>query len=450
VTRTRTKVERKTIILGAGITGLAAGFSSGFPIYERSQLPGGLCGSYYLRPGDPRRLRSPPADGEVYRFEFGGGHWLWGGDQLVHHFLKEFTPLKTYDRRASAYFADQNLLVPYPVQHHLKYFGAQVALRAAGEIARCRGEHGQTVTMADWFENHFGHTLNEMFFSPYHLRYTAGLSSSVAPQDASKSPLDLAHVRAGAHGTHQESAGYNAQFSYPIGGLDAVVGPLARVCQIHYGKEAVKILTKDRSIRFTDGSTLLWNNLISTLPLDRTMRLAGLSVDEEADPFTSVLVTNIGAKRGRGCPNEHWVYIVRSSCAFHRVGFYSNVDASFLPVSAQRTGRLVSLYVETAYPGGGKPKPAEVSALTAAIIAELRKWAWIEDTQIVDATWVETAYTWRRPASGWAERSLQVLNERGIHQVGRYGRWASTVGQQSIFNSIGEGLLAGAAFSVAR
>ena len=38
-------------ILGGGITGLAAGLSSGLPVLEAAPEPGGICSSYYVRPG---------------------------------------------------------------------------------------------------------------------------------------------------------------------------------------------------------------------------------------------------------------------------------------------------------------------------------------------------------------------------------------------------------------
>lgn len=72
--------QPKTVILGGGMTGLAAGYASGLPIYEASERPGGICSSYYSRPGDSTSYAQPPADGEAYRFELGGGHWIFGGD----------------------------------------------------------------------------------------------------------------------------------------------------------------------------------------------------------------------------------------------------------------------------------------------------------------------------------------------------------------------------------
>ena len=70
---------KSTLILGAGVTGLAAGYASGWPVYEAADAPGGICSSYYVRPGSQERLRQAPADDEAYRFEVGGGPVLHVG-----------------------------------------------------------------------------------------------------------------------------------------------------------------------------------------------------------------------------------------------------------------------------------------------------------------------------------------------------------------------------------
>ena len=40
------------VILGAGVTGLAAGVASGAPVFEAVETPGGICSSYYVRAED--------------------------------------------------------------------------------------------------------------------------------------------------------------------------------------------------------------------------------------------------------------------------------------------------------------------------------------------------------------------------------------------------------------
>src|SRR5690606_13248601 len=122
------------------------------------------------------------------------------------------------------------------------------------------------------------------------------------------------------------------------------------------------------------------------LPLNKVMQMAGLEVQAEPDPYTSVLVLNIGAQRGPRCPDDHWLYNPDARSGFHRVGFYSNVDRSFLPRPAQQKNDRVSIYVERAYVGGTIPTPEEVSLYAAAVVEELQEWDFITEAEVVDPT----------------------------------------------------------------
>jgi len=203
-------MNNKIIILGAGITGLAAGYASGMPVYEASDFPGGICSSYYIRPGEKKRCSQTPDDGESYRFEIGGGHWIFGGDERVSMFLENFVPLKKYARKSSVYFNQEKRFIPYPIQNNLRFFEDAVVERATTEMTKRRGK-GSVRTMKAWLEKCFGPTLCELFFYPFHELYTAGLYNRIAPQDAYKSPIDLQLVLQGAL-KDVSPVGYNATF----------------------------------------------------------------------------------------------------------------------------------------------------------------------------------------------------------------------------------------------
>jgi protoporphyrinogen oxidase len=319
-------MENKTFILGAGMTGLAAGLTSGLPVYEAAATPGGICSSYYIRPNSQERLPAAPTDGEAYHFELGGGHWIFGGDPAVLHFIRTLTPVKTYRRRSSVFFAGQNLYVPYPLQNHLGYLGPDIAAKALQEMLTSPKGHPQT--MADAFTQNFGPTLTEHFFGPFHNLYTAGLWTSIAPQDGYKSPVNISLALQGAFG-QTPAVGYNVTFVYPEHGLNILAQRMAERCYLNYGKQVIEINIRQKKFQFADGSQLPYDALISTLPLNKTLAMTGLEMDEPADPYTSVLVLNIGAVRGPRCPTDHWLYHPHSEAGFHRVGFYSNVDSSF-------------------------------------------------------------------------------------------------------------------------
>lgn len=426
-------------ILGAGVTGLAAALASGLPVYEAMEQPGGICSSYYVRPDSRDRLPDQPDDGEAYRFEIGGGHWIFGGDPAVLHFIQTLAPVKTYYRRSAVFFARQNLYVPYPLQNHLRHLPPETVVNALAEMAAACKE--PPATMAEWLTQSFGPTLTDYFFGPFHKLYTAGLWTRIAPQDAYKSPVNLAHALQGAF---QEAppVGYNVSFIYPKEGLNTLAQQMAARGQVYFDKRVVKIDIQSKNVFFADGTNQNYNTLISTLPLNKMMALTGLEVDEPAAPYTSVLVLNIGAVRGPQCPAEHWLYNPDTQSGFHRVGFYSNVDTSFLPASAQDNRSRVSIYVEKAYPGGQKPSDEEIEFYAEAVVQELQRWHFIEQPEVVDPTWIDVAYTWAWPKSQWRTGALNRLEENNIYQVGRYGRWTF----QGIADSIRDGFVVGSAF----
>lgn len=428
----------RAAILGAGVTGLAAARSSGLPVFEAAEAPGGICSSYYVRPGSSERLHASPADGESYRFEIGGGHWIFGGDRFALDLLEHHAPARRYERRSSVFFHDEGRYVPYPLQNHLRFLEPAVAGPALAEMARPR--RGGGTTMRDWLVESFGSTLGELFFLPFHELYTANLYEVIAPQDAYKSPVDLATVIRGAFGD-APAVGYNVTFLYPEGGLDRLTRSLAAGSDVRYGMRVTAIDASAREVRFADGFRFRYDELFSTLPLNRTLELAGLAAEEPPDPHTSVLVLNLGAVRGERCPDDHWLYNCRTRSGFHRVGFYSNVDRSFLPASARAGGDRVSIYVERAYAGGTTVEPSEVDRYAAAVVAELQAWGFIDDAEVVDPTWIDVAYTWSRPGSRWRQQAIARLAEHGIHSIGRYGTWKF----QGIAESVQEGLYVGAA-----
>ena len=306
-------------------------------------------------------------------------------------------------------------------------------------------QQGTSRTMKAWLRRNFGLTLCHLFFYPFNGLYTAGLYDRIAPQDAYKSPVNLALAIQGAS-DNTSPAGYNATFVYPEEGLNILAHRLANQCDVQYAKQVAKIDVHGHALYFDDGTTIPYESLISTLPLNNVVEMAGINVGLEPDPYTSVLVLNIGAVRGNRCPPDHWVYIPNSSSGFHRVGFYSNVDPSFLPLSSRQTNNKVSIYVETAYLGGEKPSDREIARYSKNVVAELQDWHFICEAEVVDPTWIDVAYTWSRPDSKWKQRALETLHEHGIYQVGRYGRWVF----QGIADSIRDGLLVGSAFKAGR
>lgn len=404
-------------IFGAGFTGLSAGFKTGIKIFEASDKPGGICASYSI-------------DG--YKFEVGGGHWIFGADKEILDFINSFVSTKRYERKSSVYFPDMDLYVPYPLQNHLFYLPDDIRNKALDEIIK--SENKEVNTMEEWLEVNFGKTLCELFFFPFHELYTAGLYKKIAPQDRFKTPVDKNLILKGAK-EKTPPVGYNVTFVYPQEGLDTLAKRIAEKCDIKYNKKVVKINLKNKEIFFEDGSSVRYEKIVSTIPLNQIIEMTGIELGEKP-PYTSVLVINIGAIKGEKCPDDHWVYIPRSKTGFHRVGFYSNVDEIFLPEKSRKEKDRVSIYVEMAFVGGTKITEEDIKRISNSTVEELRSWRYIKEVEVVDPTWIEVAYTWEWPNSNWKAKALEVLRANNIYSTGRYGKWKF----QGIAESIKDGL----------
>lgn len=424
--------KNKTIILGAGVTGLSVGISTGYRIFEAAANAGGVCASYYIN-HDYKKAFSF-AHEEAYRFEAGGGHWIFGADNHILKFINELSPIKSYTRKSAVYFPEWNLYVPYPLQNHLSYLPKDIAQKALSEIHRSP-DNNTVTTLADWLQQHFGRTLCEYFFFPFHELYTAGLYTEIIPQDKYKTPVNKELIVRGFHG-ETPPVGYNSVFVYPSKGLDDFVHKMVEKCMVTFNAEVISIDTKKREVFFKDGTSIQYDFIFSTLPLNKTQQLAHLDIDEPSDPYTSVLVMNIGAQKGKKCPDQHWLYLPTSKTGFHRVGFYSKVDKSFLPLMSRNTDSAVSIYVEKAYPTGTVLSKEEVKKNCDNTIKELQNWGFIEEVDVIDPTWIEVAYTWESVKSTWREKTLSCLAQNNIYQIGRYGKWKF----QGIAESIKDGL----------
>jgi protoporphyrinogen oxidase len=414
------KARSDTIILGAGMSGLGAALALRAPVYEAESRPGGVCHSFYVdEHGSPR----DPARQDVsdcFRFEPAGGHWLFGAEGAASSRLSRFARFKSYTRRAAAFFPEQDWLIPFPIQEHLHGFDTALKKRILGELLAEDTNDDTPRTLQRWLLRHFGPTLCSLFFFPFNERYTAGLYDRIAPQDAYKSPIERSRIIAGAEraGT---SAGYNAGFRYPEGGLDGLVRKLAAASQVHCDQRVESIDTERRVLHFAGGPSLPYRELVSSIPLDRMLRLCDADEVQRADPTSAVLVVNVAAEAGPRRPPYHWLYISEAASGMHRVGFYDQVDSAFLP--AHRRLGVVSLYAERSYPGGRSPSSAEIAKACGAIIDELRAWDFIRAPIVACSTFTDPAYTWSWPGSTWVDDSLPRLARSGIRQIGRYGTW---------------------------
>ena len=424
----------KCIVLGAGLTGLTAGFISGSKIYEQTDLPGGLCLTYGILPKNGTKIFPSRINNNVFRFETGGGHWLWGSDKKALGFLSSFGQLKKYNRKVSVYLPDLDLFVPYPLQYNLWKLPRGLANKAFEDLTRASREKSESNTMSNWLTNVFGQTLCHLFFLPFNTLYTSGLLDKVAPQDSFKNPIDLVKVERGLEKMDNSLEGYNSVFLYPKATLGTLAWRIASKCDIEYNKKVSEVNLAKRQVGFSDGTSVKFENAISTIPLNAMASFANLENAKHADPYTSVLVVNIAGPKGRNCPPDQWIYFPVSRTGFHRIGIYTNVDNLFLPTKL-REKNWASFYVEKSYFTKSKPSSENQQRIAYEIANELVEMGYLDPPELVSPTWVDVAYNWRMVGSNWVENSLSSLRNHNVFQVGRYAEWGKYQGMVESISS---------------
>ena len=273
----------KTIILGAGITGLTAGYDTDAEIYEARDIAGGLCVSKQFFD---------------YKYDESGGHWIFGLTPKVNDFFAELgVELKETDKNAGVYL---NRIINGSIQ----------------DFANQKGNISPN-TMKQYFHEKFGTHLCNLFFYPFNERYTNGLYEMAKMENEYKTP--------------QNTSTYNDTFAYPVDTLKGLIDKLEEKCTIHYNHKLTAINIKDKRLVFNDGKEVFYDRLISTIPL---CDLFGIDL-----PFVSVKVFNVVGKKGYNFPEEQWLYIPYGR--FYRVGFYNNAFSNF-----SREGTAVA-YVES-------------------------------------------------------------------------------------------------------
>jgi len=315
----------RTVVLGAGLTGLSTAYhlrERGTPalVLEREAQVGGAC-------------RTLERDG--FHFDL-TGHLLHLGRPDSRELVARLGVERRFRRhRRRAGIALAGCVTPYPLQIHthrlpaairrdcvLGFVEAQLAAVAASEPA----------SFADWVLARFGSGFAEHFFFPYNRKLycvdpaelTTEWVGRYVPRPA------LADVINGAFGLHRGAVGYNATFLYPRrGGIQTLAEALAAgLGELRLGSEVTELSLRGRTLRLASGERIGWDRLVATAPLSHLARITrdlpeGARGAAASLRAVAVVNLNLGV-RGAAPRREHWLYVPEPRYPFYRVGIPSN------------------------------------------------------------------------------------------------------------------------------
>ena len=275
----------------------------------------------------------------------------------------------------------------------------------------------------------WGRGVAKHFAIPYNRKlWTLPLSEMETSWLGDRVPLpDLEQMIDGALRPVAKPMGPNARFGYPLkGGFQALMdGFLPHLKgQLALGRTAVRVQPAASTVHFDDGSQVVYENLISTLPLPELIRLIGDEVPPEVRRATAALrhvsirCVNLGIGR-ESITDKHWIYYPEDTI-FHRIFVQGNASPH-----CNAPGGF-GLTCEISY-SAHKPLPLDGDQLIERCIRDCVRVGMIRaDDPVWCANQVDMPYAYVVYDHARAENVARIrrwLAERNIILAGRYSEW---------------------------
>jgi protoporphyrinogen oxidase len=404
----------KTIIVGAGVTGLATAAAlseredDDYVVLEADKEIGGWC-------------KTIKRDGFVWDYS---GHFFHFKHPEIEQWLRDRMPrqrIRVVEKKS--YVAYKGGLVDFPFQKNIHQLPQDEFIDCLHDLYFARSSDVKRDSAApernfkEMLYARFGRSICEKFLVPYNEKlYACDLSNLDRDAMGRFFPhADLTDVIANMK--RPDNSSYNATFTYPEGGaieyvraLESAVRPGAISLE-----ERLVSVDLDRRIARTNRRELSFDRLVSSAPFNRLASICALDHDPAIWAWNKVLVFNLGFD-SKGQRDIHWAYYPSRETVFYRVGFYDNIFD---------TDRL-SLYVEIGFPREANVDEAKVNETRDRVLVDLKREGVVTTQKLVaeHSVVMDPAYV-HITARSIAEhgRLAAALAEKGVWPVGRYGRW---------------------------
>jgi protoporphyrinogen oxidase len=395
-----------TLIIGAGISGLATAASIGkgedLLILERDSEVGGYC-------------KTVKQDGFVWDYS---GHFFHFKHSDIEAWLRARMPgqtIRTVQKKSSISYAGR--LIDFPFQKNIHQLPQDEFIDCLYDLyfARLPGQAArEEANFKEMLYARFGRSIAEKFLIPYNEKlYATDLQQLDRDAMGRFFPhADLSDIIRNMRAP--DNATYNATFTYPDGGAIEYVNALLREVEpaaVRLNEPITQIDAKAR-IATTNKDEYRYNRLITSAPFPNLLSLAQIDFNAQDYTWNQVLVFNLGFD-SKGNTDLHWLYVPSKSRSFYRVGFYDNIMGS----------PRMSLYVELGFPKGAT---IDIAAERSKVLADLRTEGIVTTQTLISehSVVMNPAYVHitRRSLAEVGRLKIE-LSQLGIHSIGRYGGW---------------------------
>jgi len=437
-----TTSDARIVILGAGPTGLGAGYRlnelghTNFTLCDRHPYIGGLAHSF--------------TDDK-------GFTWDIGGHVMFSHYAY-------YDRCFEKLMGDEFTLnnreswvrmfdrwVPYPFQNNIRYLPKEAAYECLAGLIKAQSGKGRTASpaaaknFAEFVDAVFGEGIAKHFMTPYNFKVWAYPAERMNKQWIGERVAVIDVDRALRNvllETDDFGWGPNNQFKFPLrGGTGEFYRRFGPVLGSHVklNMTAKTIDVDHKTVTFEDGSTQPFDALLSTMPLDVLCRdvLKGHVPPQVRRAAARLLhssgyMVGVGLKSrepGGGTPDtKSWMYFPEDNCPFYRATYLSNYSPYMTPDRNNYYSLLCEVSESDAKPTMGDHGRHQDAVIDDCVRGLERAGLLLpgERENIVSRWCYFADYSYPTPSVERDEILAEVipwLESRGIYSRGRFGMW---------------------------
>jgi protoporphyrinogen oxidase len=434
--------DARIVIIGAGPTGLAAGYRlrelgfTNFTMLEARDKVGGLASSE----------KSP--NGFTYDI---GGHVLFSHYQYFDDLFDKLMGDEYQELMREAWVWMCDRFLPYPFQNNIRHLPREVVLECLLGLIDAQREpldRARIGNFAELIEKQFGHGIARHFMMPYNFKVWAYPPSTMNKEwigeRVSTPPIErvLGNVI-----LDRDDAGWgpNNTFKYPryggTGGLFERMQPYVQD-QLRLSTPVRGVDCDARVVLLNDGSTLPYDILLNTTPLDMLVEhMHGEVPDAIRDQAAQLrhsgsFIVGVGVQQPAPS-TKCWMYFPEDNCPFYRVTYLSNYSPDVVPDATRQYSLLAEISVSPCKPVDRQRVVEDTvrGMINTQLLTER------DQDDIVDTFLMEREYTYPTPSlerDGALATVLPWLESRGIYSRGRFGAWRYEVGNMD--HSVAQGV----------
>jgi UDP-galactopyranose mutase len=434
--------SKKIVIIGAGPTGLAAGYRlkelgyANFTILEARDKVGGLASSEKSKNG--------------FTYDI-GGHVLFSHYEYFDRLFDKLMGSDYQELQREAWVWMFNRWLPYPFQNNIKYLPRQAILECVMGLIDAQKkplDPSRFNNFEDFIHGVFGSGIAKYFMMPYNFKVWAHPPKMMNKEWIGQrvSVVDIERVLGNVILDREDvSWGPNATFKYPrfggTGGLFERLQPHVD-SNLRLNARTTGVDTTTKEVILEDGSREKYDVLLSTMPMDILVNSMNGDVPEHVREHASnlrhsgSLIVGVGIRQP--APSTRcWMYFPEDNCPFYRLTYLSNYSPEVVPDAKTHYSILAEI-------SHSEFKPEDRDCIVEQTIRGLVNTKMItaqDKKDIVDTHVIERDYTYPIPS---LERDAALnaihpyLESNDIYSRGRFGAWRYEVGNMD--HSVAQGV----------